>query len=315
MKLLSSLVTGAVIVCATTAQGGDFYSPVTEGPVSMTFDAGLANIYAEESVLNGGSTVSRLDWESKGVTLLRGSLNIKVAPDWSVRAEGKTGMNGDGYMTDYDWIAPHATGQSDNDWSHRSVHDDTRLDHYYSGSLELNRTFVNDNGRFVSLGLGGRYSEVQWSGYGGSYIYSTNDLRDTIGDFNDGEKVITYRQKMPVAYANVRGSQTFGDWTLSGGLEAGALIRAKAPDDHWLRDTRFTDSFDLAAVYGANAAIAYNLTPNISLYANGALEVTDFGTGDTHVRDTTTGASAEFQDTAGAKFSTASVSLGLKGKF
>ncbi len=315
MKLLSSLVAGAAIACTTTAQAGDFYSPVTEGPVSMTFDVGLANIYAEESVFEGSTTVSRLDWEAKGVTLLRGSLSIEVARDWSVRAEGKTGMDGDGHMTDRDWLAPYTTALTDDGWSHRSDHDDTHLDHYFSGSLEVNRTLINDNGRFVSAGLGGRYSDVQWSAYGGSYIYSVNGVRDTTGNFADGLKGVTYRQKMPAAYANIRGSQTMGDWTLSGGLEAGALIRAEAPDDHWLRSLRFTDSFDLAAVYGANAGIAYNLTRNISLYANGAFEMTDFGTGDTHVRSTTTGATAVYEDAAGAKFSMASVSLGLKGKF
>lgn len=315
MNVLSSLVAGVAVLCATTAYANDFYGQATEGPMSMTFDAGLANIYAEESVFQGGRQVSRLDWESKGVTVLRGALSIEVLPDWSIRAEGKTGMNGDGHMTDYDWIAPNYTNQSDDGWSHRSLHDDTRLDHYYSGSVELNRTFINDNGRFLSAGIGGRYTDVQWTAYGGSFIYSVFNPRDYSGNFADGERGITYRQQMPSLYANLRGSQNYGAWTVSGGLEGGALIKAKAPDDHWMRDLRFTDSFDLGVTYGANTAVAYNLTQNISFYASGAVEVTKFGTGDTHVRDTVTGESANFSNAAGAQFVAASVSLGIKGKF
>ena len=33
---------------------------------------------------------------------------------------------------------------SKDNWSHRSQHDDTRLDHYFSGSLELNRMLLDD---------------------------------------------------------------------------------------------------------------------------------------------------------------------------
>jgi outer membrane protease len=315
MNALPHLVAGISMLCATIAHAGDFYGQVTEGPVSMTFDAGLANIYAEENVFSNGREVSRLDWESKGVTLLRGSLSVEVVPDWSIRAEGKTGMNGDGHMTDYDWIAPNYTSQSDNGWSHRSIHDDTRLDHYYSGSVELNRTFINDNGRILSAGIGGRYSDVQWTAYGGSYIYSVFNPRDLSGNFADGERGITYRQKMPAVYANFRGTQTFGDWTLSGGVEGGVLVKAEALDDHWMRDLRFTDSFDVGAMYGGNIAVGYNLTRQISLYANGAVEMTRFGTGDTHVRSTVSDDSASFTESAGAEFLAASLSFGIKGSF
>jgi omptin len=315
MNVLPYVVAGVSILCATTTHAGDFYSPVTEGPVTMTFDAGLANLYAEENVFSDGREVSRLDWESKGVTLLRGSLSVEILPEWSIRAEGKTGMNGNGHMTDYDWIAPNYTSQADNGWSHRSIHPDTRLDHYYSGSVEINRTFVNDNGRLLSAGLGGRYSDVQWTAYGGSYIYSVFNPRDLSGNFADGERGITYRQKMPAFYANLRGTQTFGAWTLSGGVEGGVLLRAKALDDHWMRDLRFTDSFDYGAMYGGNVAVGYNLTDKISLYANGAVEMTKFGTGDTNVRSTANGASADFTESAGAQFMAASVSLGIKGSF
>jgi omptin len=315
MKIFSHLLAGVSILCATTVHAGDFYGQVTDGPVSMTFDAGLANIYAEENVFDNGREVSRLDWESKGVTLLRGSISIAATPNWSIRAEGKTGMNGDGHMTDYDWIAPNYTSQSDDGWSHRSLHDDTRLDHYYSGSLEVNRTLVEANGRYLSAGIGGRYSEVQWSAYGGSYIYSVFNPRDLVGNFEDGERAITYRQKMPALYANVRGAQNFGAWTLSGGLEGGALLKAKALDDHWMRDLRFTDEFDIGFTYGGNAAVAYNLTQNIALYANGSFEMTKFDVGDTNMRDKSSGANADFSDSAGAKFLAGSVSLGLKGSF
>ncbi len=110
-----------------------------QGGVTASLDAGVLNLRATETVHLGGRKVSELEWETKNAVALRGSLGLELAPGWRVKAEGRVGFEGDGYMTDYDWQWPFYKDSSKNGWSDRSQHDDTRLDHYFSGSLELNR--------------------------------------------------------------------------------------------------------------------------------------------------------------------------------
>lgn len=287
----------------------------SDNGITASFDAGLLNLKSTETVKVGGHTLSKLDWETKNATALRGSLGIEIAPDWRIRAEGRAAFEGNGSMTDYDWIPPFYTSSSSNGWSHRSQHPDTRLDHYFAGSLELNRVIFQDPTQELSLGIGARYTDLQWSAYGGNYIYSVNQRRDTAGSFNNGEKVITYRQQVPVLYANLTGSQEFGRWTLTGGLEGGAMVRARATDDHWLRDMRFTDKFDVSGMFGVKAGIAYKLTPNASLYLDGAYERTTFGRGDTDYSGAGAGEMTSAQDVAGGDMQSLLIGLGVRGKF
>lgn len=296
------------VLIAPTAHAND-------KPVSLSVDAGLANISAEETVYSGGQKISHLDWQSKGVMVLRGALSVDLGPSWTLKAEAKTGMEGNGQMTDYDWIYPYYINGSKNGWSDRSEHGDTDLDHYFSGSLELNRRFYDDGSSQMGAGIGARYTDVQWTAKGGTFVYSVFATRDFRGRFADDERGITYRQKIPVIYANLNGEQTFGRWTVTGSLQAGAMIKAKDVDDHWMRDLRFDEDFSIAPSYGARAGIEYQLTDSIALYVDGSVESTRFGRGDTKMRDTVTGESARFDDAAGGSFSALFAGFGVKGSF
>lgn len=246
---------------------------------------------------------------------LRGSLGLELAPGWRVKAEGRVGFEGDGYMTDYDWIAPFSRDSSKNNWSHRSQHDDTRLDHYFSGSFELNRMLLDDPQQYLSAGVGFRYTDVQWSAYGGSAVYSLFSRRDLNIRFKDGEKGITYRQQIPAFYGNLTGGQRFGNWSLNAGLEGGAMVFAKATDDHWMRDMRFTDKFDVAGMFGVKAGVAYDLTQNASIYIDGAYEYTSLGRGDTHYSGAGAGNLTSEKNAGGGDLQSIFVGAGIKGRF
>ncbi len=124
--------------------------------ITASLDAGVLNLRATETVHLGGRKVSELEWETKNAVALRGSLGLELAPGWRVKAEGRIGFEGDGYMTDYDWVWPFSKDSSKENWSDRSQHDDTRLDHYFSGGLELNRTLLEDPQQYLSAGVGFR---------------------------------------------------------------------------------------------------------------------------------------------------------------
>lgn len=286
-----------------------------QGGITASLDAGVLNLKATETVHIGGSKLSELEWETKNAMALRGSLGLELAPGWRVKAEGRVGFEGDGYMTDYDWVWPFSRDSSKDNWSHRSQHDDTRLDHYFSGSLELNRMLLDDPQQYLSAGVGFRYTDVQWSAYGGSAVYSLFSRRDLSIKFNDGEKGITYRQQIPVFYGNLTGGQRFGNWSLNAGVEGGAMVYAKATDDHWMRDMRFTDKFDVAGMFGVKAGVAYDLTENASIYLDGAYDYTSLGRGDTHYSGAGAGNLSSEKNAGGGDLQSIFVGAGIKGRF
>ncbi len=283
--------------------------------ITASLDAGVLNLRATETVHIGGRKLSELEWETKNAMALRGSLGLELAPGWRVKAEGRVGFEGDGYMTDYDWIAPFSRDSSKNNWSHRSQHDDTRLDHYFSGSFELNRMLLDDPQQYLSAGVGFRYTDVQWSAYGGKGVYSLFSPRDLSVRFNDDVKGITYRQQIPVFYGNLAGGQRFGNWSLNAGLEGGAMVYGKTTDDHHLRDMRFTDKFDVAGMFGVKAGVAYDLTENASIYLDGAYDYTSLGRGDTHYSGSGAGGPSSEKNAGGGSLQSNFVGAGVKGRF
>ncbi|NTB97452.1 omptin family outer membrane protease [Agrobacterium tumefaciens] len=283
--------------------------------ITASVDAGVLDLRATETVHIGGRKLSELEWETKNAVALRGSLGLELAPGWRVKAEGRVGFEGDGYMTDYDWVWPFSRDSSKDNWSHRSQHDDTRLDHYFSGNLELNRMLLDDPQQYLSAGVGFRYTDVQWSAYGGNAVYSVFSPRDFSGKFKDGLKGITYRQQIPVFYGNLTGGQRFGNWSLNLGLEGGAMVYGKATDDHWLRDMRFTDKFDVAGMFGVKAGVAYDLTENASIYLDGAYDYTSLGRGDTHYSGAGAGNLSSEKNAGGGDLQSIFVGMGVKGRF
>ena len=283
--------------------------------ITASLDAGVLNIKATETFYNGSHKNSQLDWKTTNAMALRGSLGLELSPEWRIKTEGRIGFAGDGYMTDYDWLPPYYRDTSKTGWSDRSQHSDTRLDHYLTGSIEINRTLLEDPLQHLSAGIGFRYTDVQWSAYGGDYIYSWRGFRNNVGEFNNSEKAITYRQQIPVFYGNVTGGRKFGNWSLNAGLEGGAMIYAKATDDHWMRSIRFTDKFHVGGMFGAKAGIAYALTENASLYLDGAYEYTSFGRGDKTLTPTGGTTGLFYKDTAGGDMQSLFVGAGVKGRF
>lgn len=285
------------------------------GGITASLDAGVLNIKATETFYDGSHKNSQLDWKTTNAMALRGSLGLELSPDWRVKAEGRVGFEGDGYLTDYDWLRPYYRDTSKDGWSHRSQHDDTRLDHYFSGSLEFNRTLLEDSLQYMSAGIGFRYTDVKWSGYGGTGTYSTAAFRDSPRAWKDDLKVITYRQQIPVVYGNLSGGRKFGNWSLNAGLEGGAMVYAKATDDHWLRNTRFTDKFGIGGMFGLKGGVAYNLTENASIYLDGAYEYTGFGHGDKTAVPIGGSNGFVYKNAGGGDMQSLFVGAGVKGRF
>ncbi|MEX2746316.1 omptin family outer membrane protease [Rhizobium mongolense] len=281
-----------------------------DGNVVVFGDIGLANIKAQEFFYKGDHKLSQLNWESKGMTLFTAGVDAQIDNDWSLKGSVKVGAIGDGHMTDYDWYSP-----GHDDWSERSVSPDTELDHYIAGSIEIDRIVYGNETSSIAVGAGVRYTDVKWTDYGGSYVYSSdNSFRDLSGTFPSG-KGISYRQQIPVGFVSLSGEHVVGDLTISGSIQGGLSFGIKDIDDHWLRDLRFRSDMSPAPTIGANVAVSYAVTPGASLYLSGSFDRVFHSRGDKERHDFATGENDFVKDFAGATFEAMSVSFGLKGTF
>lgn len=310
-----SLLSIACLLASTGAcLADDTSASFDNGRFTFAGSVGLMNIDAVEYVYLGANKASQLNWESKGVTLYSGSAAVDLTPEWSVKATVDIGTNGDGHMVDYDWVPGYLIDYSMDGWSDRSISPDTRLSHYFAGSIEIARQVYSDDSKTLGVNAGFKYSDVKWESYGGTYIYSDSATRDDIGVLPDGLG-ISYRQKIPVAFVGVDGSTEIDRFTLSGGAKGGFTFGIQDIDDHWLTQSRTHDDMDAAPVVMLNAEAAYKVTETASLFLSGSYEKVFRERGDMRQMDTDTGDITNYNGAAGASFQTISVKFGLKGTF
>ncbi|WP_245457656.1 omptin family outer membrane protease [Rhizobium leguminosarum] len=273
---------------------------------------GLANIKAQEFAYYGDHKNSQLNWESKGMTLFTVGADAQFDNGWSVKSSVEIGTGGNGHMVDYDWASP-----GHEDWSDRSIHPLTELDHYVAGAIQLDRSIYDNETSSIAVGAGVQYTDFKWTAYGGSGIYSSaGGFRDDPWKAPDWERGISYQQQIPIGFLSLSGEYNFGDLTISGDLQTGLSFGINAIDDHWGRHLRFHEDINPAPTIGATVALDYAMTPAASLYLSGSFEQVFNSRGDMQEEDTEEGTrSAWEKDVAGANFQSMSISIGLKVTF
>ncbi len=71
--------------------------------------------------------------------------------------------------------------------------------------------------------LGLRFASVQWSAYGGSYVYTSDPsstFRDDVGTIDDGVLGITYEQNFTTPYLGLAGEVSYDNISLRGSVLA-----------------------------------------------------------------------------------------------
>jgi omptin len=280
-----------------------------DGMVSFSGSYGVAAVRANEFVYEGQAKLSQLKWKSDYVSTLNGAVKIDLPKDFYIGATASAGFDGNGHLADFDWQ------KSGGPWSDRSLHPDTRLDHYYVAAVEIGRMLISRDGTDIGLGAGFKYTDVQWSAWGGSYIYSENGFRDAHGSFDPKEKGITYRQSWPVPYLGLNLSHREGNWTFAGAVAAGAAVDGYDIDDHWARNLRFYDYFETTPTLSLASSIDYTVWNNAALYLSGSFDNMFRVRGDTRMVNTKNGRERWFYDGAGGDYRSAMLSFGLKGTF
>ncbi len=315
----------ALIAAGSTVHAADYWEQdgiVVPGPSvayaspddTVSINAGIGAMYlqGDEKVLNGNYTVSHLIWQT-ATPVLRGSIAADFGGGLSASLEGSIAGFGDSYMEDYDWL--RGTDVFDN-WSHRSQHPDTHLDHYFTGAAALGYELVKDDSAVVRLHGGLKYSDVQWTAYGGTYVYSGVGFRDTPGTIPDGTAGITYRQQLPELFLGVDGEEYYGNFRVGGLLRGGITVMAVATDDHWLRNLRFVDSLYIAPTFTAGIDVGYALGENAEVTLAARYNHIFEQRGDTKTYNIATGAqTGTFTNAAAGALRSAEVTAGLKAWF
>ncbi|MCO6186485.1 omptin family outer membrane protease [Rhizobium sp. L1K21] len=286
-----------------------------DGSVALRGGFGFKNITANELVYSGGQRLSQLIWTSKYMRVLSAELKVDLDSGWVFRANGGVGFGGNGHMEDYDWISPYATGTGNDDWSHQSIHPDTRLDRFFEAGVEVGRELAGNASGSVDLTGGFKYTNVKWTTWGGSYLYSSGGFRNTSGTIASTTRGITFEQRLPVVFAGLNGESVYGDWTFSSKLRGGFTVGAGDIDNHWLRNLRFEDKYRIAPVLEVEASAAYRFSNRISAFASAGFEKIFRAYGDITQTNTSTGSSQTYAGAAGGDYQSIGVSFGLKGQF
>ena len=170
-------------------------------------------------------------------------------------------VDGDGTMDDYDWMV---SGQDWTDWSH---HEDTIISD--AQMYDLNAEFIIpklSGNKFIFSGfLGYKKESFQWESRGGSYIYTTVTFRDTVGNFIDGQKAITYKQTFSTPYLGIGLRGSIGKFELAARVIGSRWAEFDGRDHHHMRYLSIHTKMDDGDMLSGDIELSYNFTKHLSL--------------------------------------------------
>ena len=299
--------------------GGDYFYASPDNTVELSGSIGVIGIEAREHVFpTAGSTdnLSLLIWQSVA-PMATGDARVRLPDGWTLSGRLRAAISGDSYMEDYDWTGPFFVSYAFDDWTHQSRPPDTSLDWYVDGSLALGRDVMVEDAVRVNLNGGFKYTDVQWTASGGTYVYSVGGFRDTSGSIPDAP-AITYRQQIPTLFAGLDVEAVENGWTYGVSAKGGMTLFGMATDHHWMRvpPLRFVDYLKPAPMVSLAASAGYDLSDNLGLFFEGSVEKVFLGRADTDIYDNDTDALlGTAPDAAGAELGSVSLSAGFKGSF
>lgn len=204
-----------------------------------------------------GSKMSELIWTLDDIYMFNIGASLHPLKWLKLNADLWTSINdGNSTMDDYDWFVKGG------DWTHWSHHEDTALDKGYIFDINAELPFYSSGASTFSAFIGYKQDNWKWEAYGGSYVYSRYDFRDTVGTFPAGELGITYEQWWNVPYIGLGYSAEVGLWSFNSRIIGSTLAQPKAEDHHHMRDLLFEDNFDEVSMVAIDLAAGYNFMPN-----------------------------------------------------
>lgn len=262
-------------------------------------------------VRNPKVRVSHLDWNVDALAI-GGRVAVKPFDRLTIRGRFWATVASRGDMTDLDWFAGYYGKDS---WTHKSTHPNTSLGKAWQADGSLSYAYYQDEDLALTAIAGYRAYDVKFKARGGSYIYSTYELRDTLGSFPSDRIAISYEQWWDTPYLGLGAVYNSDSWALSTEIIGSPFVMSRTKDYHALRTTLFREELDMSAMVGASLGVEYRFSPTLSLA--GRLEYQRYleAKGGVKVLDGSTGTAVEFpKPTAGAEADTLLISVGLKAR-
>jgi outer membrane protease len=325
MKMTVARAAIAVAVAFASPVASAANGIVVANDVTFSGGVGVIGIEGREYVYasTGSSDImSLLIWQSVAPVLTTG-FDITLSDGWTIDGKAQVAISGDSFMVDYDWIstAPGFTNYAFDNWTHRSQHDATNLDWFFNGSLALGRGIVATENVTVNVNGGFKYTDVQWTAFGGSFVYSGTGFRADVFSTPDSQRGITYRQQFPTAFLGLDTEIVRDQWTFGFGAQGGVAFHAKGTDNHWQRNPGplgllFIDTLQMAPTVSVSASAEYTVTDQVNLFLAGTVDKIFLARGDSKIYDNNTGALlVSSPDSGGAELLSGTLTVGFKGKF
>lgn len=278
---------------------------VVSGRMSIGYLHGESNEYVYVPEID--HTLSELNWKLKDVWVL--GLGGSFAPlSWlNFNADIFFKLNdGDGTMNDYDYFI------RDFQYTHHSNHQQVDLTKGLMFDINAEMTFYEyDKSKFYGI-VGFKHDTWEWEAYGGTYMYSSYYLYDTVGTFDD-VKGITYEQEFYAPYLGLGFESSLSQTpiTFSGRVIGTFWAWGEDKDQHHLRSLVFEEEFDSGTMFGFDLAARYNFTDNFSVSLSYRYHKYSNMEGETTITDITTGEVYEYEgDVAGMDNYAGLLSLG-----
>lgn len=262
-------------------------------------------------VRNPKERVSHLDWNVDALAI-GGRVAVKPIDRLTIRGRFWATVASRGDMTDLDWFAGYYGKDS---WTHKSTHPDTSLGKAWQADGSLSYAYYQDEDLALTAIAGYRSYNVKFRAQGGSYVYSTFALRDTLGEFPAGQLAISYEQWWDTPYLGLGAVYNSDSWAVSTEILGSPFVMSRTKDYHALRTTLFREELEMSGMVGASLGVEYRVSPTLSLA--GRLEYQRYleAKGGVKALDGSTGASFAFpKPTGGAEADTLLISVGVKAR-
>ena len=312
MVLLQS---GSAAAQQAKTTAGDTSITIQHEVVRVSGHIGLGYLSGEvnENVYDttSGRKISQLTWKLDDVYMLNVGGSISPRKWLTLNGDVWFKLNdGSGSMDDYDWFIDGYP------YTHRSSHDNTEVTEGYMVDLNAAFTFYQHGETAFNGLVGYKRDSWEWEARGGSYVYSTNTLYDTVGNFPPGAKVITYSQWYDVPYVGLGFHSTLTNVSFMGRVIFSPFAMAGAEDTHHMRNLVFEDDFDPTTMFAVDLGFSYDFTSQLALLGGFHYQQYAEATGSTTITDQVSGAKYYYDgDAAGTDHESYLLSLSVQYNF
>ncbi|PIE69197.1 MAG: hypothetical protein CSA21_03480 [Deltaproteobacteria bacterium] len=256
----------ACLASTVASDGKETTIHISDHVVEITGRLGIGLVTGESHELvyetSTARKVSELTWQLENVSMLNVGVTITPTQWLKLNADLWVKLNdGDGHMDDYDWRMP---GWDWTDWSHS---EDTSLTEGYIFDINGEVPFYTHAQTAFNAIVGFKRDSWEWEARGGSFVYSSFFLHDTVGSFEPGSLGITYKQWYNVPYVGVGFDSRLTNVSFSGRLIASPFAYANDEDTHHMRHLFFEEDFDPTFMWSLNLGGRYHFNPQLALTA------------------------------------------------